>query len=145
VKYRFAWRLEENMHFYLRNRFIFDFKFDYPVRRFKFDYRARFQRIAKTYINNELDLVPAIHFRNKFELSYDVPKNPILPSVFVEFFTPLNSYQEELIDQFRAGAKVRYPIAEKQTLTGGIMYMHEQFEFNLSGIIFTLAYKISVL
>jgi len=143
-KYRYSMRLEENMHYYPRHRLMFDCKADYPVERFKFDYRARFQRISKTYINDELDLIPFIHFRNKFEVSYNVKGNPILPSVFVEFFSPLNVSKQTLVDEFRFGADVSYPIAKNQSLTGGIMLIDEQFETQLSGIIFTLDYKISI-
>ncbi len=143
-KYRYSMRLEENMHYYPRHRLMFDFKFDYPVERFKFDYRGRFQRISKTYINDQLDLIPYMHFRNKFEVSYNVKGNPILPSVFIEIFSPLNELSRKLSDEFRFGADVSYPIAKNQSLTGGIIFINEQFESQLSGIIFTLEYKISI-
>ena len=143
-KYRFAWRLEEDMHFYYRNKMIFDLKFDYPIDRFKFDYRARFHRITKTYINSEFDPIPTMHFRNKFQFSYNVPKNPIEPAVFIEAFIPLNGYQAGPFDELRFGAKVRYPLKKKQSISGGIMYIHEHFETQTSGIIFQLSYKIGV-
>ena len=143
-KYRFTWRLEENLHFYYRNKMMLDLKFDYPVQRFKFDYRARFQRITKTYINSDFDVIPTVHFRNKFELSYDIPKNPITPGASFEFFLPLNGYKQKTIDEFRIAAEVKYPLKKKQSITGGIMYVHEQFETQLSGIIFLLSYKINI-
>lgn len=143
-KYRYTWRIEENMHYYPRQRLMLDLKADYPVERFKFDYRARFQRITKSYVNNELDLVPTMHLRNKLKVSYDVKRTKILPAVFVEVFTPLNSYAQGPVEEVRIGADVRYPIADNQSITGGIMYIHEQFETLASGIIFSIGYKISV-
>ncbi len=144
IKYRLEWRLEENMHYYYRNRMMFDFKFDYPIERFGIDYRARFQRITKTYINSEFDLVPSCHLRNKFQLSYNVPNNPITPRVSLELFSPLNAYKYLTFDEYRITAEVRYPLKKNQSITGGIMYVNEQFEVRLSGIIFLLSYKISV-
>ena len=132
------------MKYYYRNRLIADLKFDYPAGRFSFDYRARFQRISKTYINSEFDRIPTMHFRNKLELSYDIPKNPIEPAIFFEAFSPLNGYKPGPFDEFRMGAKVKYPLKNKQSITGGIMYIHEQFETQLSGIIFVLGYKITI-
>jgi hypothetical protein len=143
-KYRFEWKLEENLHYYYRNKMMLDLKFDYPVGRFKINYRARFERMAKTYINSESDLVPDLHWRNKLELSYDIPKTPLEPAVFCETFTPLNACRFRNIDQIRTGAEVSYPVAKKQDLTGGIMYINEQFEVWQSGIIFQLTWKLKV-
>lgn len=143
-KYRFAWRLEENMHYYYRNKMMFDLKFDYPIQRFKIDYRARFHRITKTYFDSDFDIVPTVHFRNKFELSYNISKNPITPSVSFEVFMPLNGYVQETIDEVRIAADVKFPLKKKQSITGGIMYVHEQFETQISGIIFLFSYKISI-
>ncbi len=143
-KYRLEWRLEEDMHHYYRNRMMFDFKFDYPIERFKFDYRARFQRITRTFIDNEFDLIPSYHFRNKFRLSYNVPNNPITPRVSLELFYPLNGYKYHRFEEYRVAAEARYPLTKKQSITGGIMYANERTEFRLSGIIFLLSYKINV-
>jgi hypothetical protein len=143
-KYRFAWRLEDDMHFYYRNKMIFDLRFDYPVERFKFNYRARFHRITKTYIDSRYDPIPTMHFRNKFALSYNVPRNPVEPSVFMEAFIPLNGYQQGPFDELRFGTKVRYPLNKKHSISGGIMYIHEHFETQASGIIFQLSYKVRI-
>lgn len=132
-KYRYSMRLEDNMYYYPRHRLMFDFKFDYPVQRFKFDYRARVQRINKTFFEDELDQLPYMHWRNKFRVSYNVKKNPIEPSVYVELFTPLNDYKQEPVDEVRFGTDVSYPIAKNQSISGGIMLIHENFETLLSG------------
>jgi hypothetical protein len=144
VKYRYDMRLEENMHFYPRNRWMFDFKFDYPVYRFRFDYRARLQRFTKNYINDVSDLGPIVHLRNRLRVSYDIKKNPIRPSCYIEIFNPLSAYKPGAIDQTRIGAEMRFPVANKQTVTGGIMYVRDQFETGASGLIFVLDYKISL-
>jgi hypothetical protein len=144
-KYRYSMRVEDNMHYYPRHRLMFDFKADYPLKRFKFDYRARFQRISKTYIEDELDLIDFMHWRNRFRASYNVRNNPIEPSVYIEFFSPLNALKQEPVDEIRYGADVSYPITKKQSISGGIILIHEQFETGLSGIIFELGYKIRVL
>ena len=123
---------------------MFDLKFDYPIQRFKFYYRARFHRITKTYINSDFDVVPTVHFRNKLELSYNIPKNPITPGVSLEVFMPLNGYMPKTFDEYRIAAEIKYPLKKKQSITGGIMYVHEKFEMQISAIIFLLAYKISI-
>ncbi len=144
LKYRTAWRQEEDLHYYFRNKMMFDLKFDRSVDRFKFNYRSRFQRMVKTYINSEFDPIPARHWRNKLEVSYNVRGNPIEPSVFTEAFVPLNGYGDGPVDEFRIGADVKYPLAKKQTISGGLMYVREKFETDGSGIIFQLAYKIRI-
>lgn len=144
LKYRFVWRLEENMHYYYRDKIILDIKFDYPLKRFHFDYRARSQRVTKTYIDSEFDRIPAMHFRNKFEFSYDVRKNPIEPALYFELFSPLNKYRQGAIDQIRTGVDVKYPMAKRHRISGGLMYMYKRFDPRLSGLIFRLAYKINI-
>jgi hypothetical protein len=143
-KNRFEWRLEENLHYYYRNNMILDLEFNYPTGRFKLDYRSRFQRLTKTYINSEFDLIPALHWRNKIELSYDIPETLLEPTVFCETFTPLNAYHLRNIDQIRTGAEVSYPVAKWQSLTGGIMYVNERYEVRQSDIIFQLTWKLKV-
>ena len=103
-----------------------------------------FQRITKTYINSDFDIVPSVHFRNKFELSYNIPKNPITPSVSFEAFSPLNGYAPEAFDELRIKTEIQFPLKNKQSITGGIMYVHEQFETQISGIMFLFSYKISI-
>jgi hypothetical protein len=142
-KYRLTWRLEENMHYYYRNKMMLDLKSDYPIGRFQLDYRARFQRLTKTYINSEFDPVPRLHFRNKLELSYNIPKTPIEPRIYGEVFLPLYAYKISHIDEYRAGAKVKFPIKKKHSVTGGVMYVQEKSEM-LAGIIFMLSYKYTV-
>ena len=142
IKYRFSWRVEDNLHYYLRNKFMVDLKFDQPIERFKFNYRARFHRITRTYIDSKYDLVPIMHFRNKFEVSYNVPKNPIEPAIFCELFIPLNPNLQGPIDEIRFGGDVKYPINKKHMISGGIMYLHyQQYQYRISGIVFQLGYK----
>jgi len=122
--YRFAWSLEEDMHYYYRDKLMVDTKFEQPAGQFKFEYRARFQRVTRTYITSEIAKIPTLHLRNKFTIAYVFPDKPIEPSVFLDVFVPLNGYQPNL--------------------TGYIMYIHEEFEYQLSGIILRLFYNISL-
>lgn len=144
IKYRYSWRIEENMYYYPRHRIMADLKFDYPLGRFHFDYRARFQRITKAYIDSEFDRIPTLHLRNKIEFSYDIPDNKAEPALFFELFTPLNGYEPRRFDEYRVGAELKVPVAKKHDITGGIMYLHERTENALSGIIFRLSYKFTV-
>jgi len=144
LKYRFAWSLEEDMHYYYRNKFMADLKFKYPAGQFRFEYRARFQRVTRTYITSERARIPTLHLRNKFAISYNVPDKPIEPAVFVDVFTPLNGYQPNYFDELQMGAELEYQMNSKHSFTGIIMYIHEEFEYQLSGLIFRLFYNITL-
>jgi hypothetical protein len=85
-----------------------------------------------------------MHFRNRFSVSYDVPKTPLEPTLHTEIFSPLNAHKQGPFDEFRLGTKFRYPINNRHRFDAGIVYIHEQFETGVSGIIFQLGYKISV-
>ncbi|MEA1898894.1 MAG: DUF2490 domain-containing protein [Bacteroidota bacterium] len=143
VKYRVAWRKEENMHFYFRSKFFADIKFDYPVERFKIENRFRYTRRKRTYITEANDFDPDNHIRNKFKVSYNIRKSPVTPIIFCELFFPLSSNSYNTIDQYRLAAEAKFPLHNKQSLKAGIMYMHEQVEIQGSVIIFRLSYNFS--
>jgi hypothetical protein len=144
LKYRLTRRLEEDMRYYLRTKLIADFKFDYPLGRFAFDYRARYHRITKTYINSEFDPIPVQHLRNKFEFSYDIRDNKMEPAVFAEFFVPLNGYNQGPVDEYRIGADLKIPLKKDHRIDAGLMYVHEHWETSLSGLIILLGYKYTL-
>jgi hypothetical protein len=144
AKYRFASVQEENSNYYLRHRLLVDLNFNYPAGQFRFDYRARYQRNKKTYIENDLDRSPVEHFRNRFEVSCDIAKNRLRPSAFYEVFFALNGHQPKTFDEHRIGTELGYPFATRQSITGGLMYIHERYEADLSGFIFLLTYKITL-
>ncbi len=141
ASYRFAWRKEKNRYFYSRNKIFADINFDYPVKRFKFKDRLRYQRMTKDYINSEWDKIPSHHIRNKFEVTYNIKNNKITPGLFTELFFPIQDFRQRLIDEYRIGAELKFPTAKKQSLTIGVMYDRELYLNTFSAILFRFRYN----
>jgi hypothetical protein len=138
--YRSEWRLEGNGSFYYRDKMFAELKLNYPVGRFKLKDRLRFQRKTRTYIRKEWQTIPLYHIRNKFELSYNIPKNKITPSLAFETFFPLNSFINTVMDEYRVTASIKYPFNKKNSIKAGIMYARELYTGNGQLVIFRLAY-----
>ena len=141
ASYRFAWRKEENSYFYSRNKIFADLNFDYPVKRFKFKDRLRYQRMTKDYINSEWDKIPSHHIRNKFEVSYNIKNNKITPGLFAELFFPIQDFRQRVLDEYRIGAELKYPTTKKQSLTVGLMYARELYLNTFSVLLIRFRYN----
>ena len=142
--YRFEWQREDNRNFYYRNKMMFDFKSDYPLGRFKFRYRARFRRLARTYIEDGQDLLPDWHWQNRLEISYNLPKTSLEPTLYGELFTPLNASRPAYFDQKRLGAELSYSLTKKQSIRAGGFYVNVPFQTWRRGVVFQLGWKYSV-
>jgi len=144
VIYRFAWELEENLHYYYQNRLMVDTKFEQPAGQFKFVYRVRFQRDASTYVTSERDNTPILHLRNLFAITYVLPDKPIEPAVFLDAFTPLNGHSDNYLDRLYMGAELEFELNERHSFTGIVMYVNDRFRYQESAIILRLFYNISI-
>jgi hypothetical protein len=142
--FRLSDRIEDDLRYHPRYMGILDLKINYPFRSFQFDYRGRFQNITRSYINSENDMKQTAHLRNRLSLSYNIPDTRTAPGVYIETFTPLNGYNPEFIDELRCAADLRIRIKDNQSFTPRILYIYEQFETNLSGLIFQLIYGFSI-
>ncbi len=144
VSYRSEWRVEKDGYFYYRDKMFAEVKFNYPVNRFKFKDRIRYQRRRKTYINDDWDLIPIQRLRNKIELSYNIRKNKITPLVSFELFFPLNSFITPVVDEYRIAVDIKYPISKKQSIKTGILYSRELYFDTLYAILFRFTYTFKM-
>ncbi len=144
VIYRMAWRKEENSYFYYRDKVIAEFNVDYPLKRFKFEDRIRYQRMTKTYINSDWDLLPSHHIRNKFSVNYNIKNNKMTPALFFELFFPVQDFRQRLVDEYRIGAEIKYPTAKKQSFSAGIMYDRELYLNTFSVLLFRFRYSFKI-
>ena len=141
--YRFSRTKEDNGYFYNRNKFYFNFFTDYPIKRFTLKNRFRYQLQTKQYIDNKFDKIPDKKFRDKIEVSYNIKKTPLEPSLSFEMFYPLNYYKINNIDEYRIEGSLSFPLAKKHDMEIGILYIKERFPIPEKSYILTLAYSFS--
>lgn len=144
TSYRMAWRKEGNRYFYYRDKIFVELNVDYPVKRFKFKDRIRYQRMTKTYINSDWDLLPAHHIRNKFEVNYNIKHNKMTPALFCELFFPIQDFRQRLMDEYRVGVEIKYPTTKKQSFTLGIMYDRELYLNTFSAVLLRFKYNFKI-
>ena len=144
VSYRSEWRKEKNGYYYYRDKMFAEVKLNYPVNRFKLKDRIRYQRRTKSYINNDWALIPMHHIRNKFEVSYNIPKNKITPLASFELFFPMNSFNNTVVDEYRIAVDIKYPLSKKQAIKTGILYSRELYFDTLYAILFRFTYTFKM-
>jgi hypothetical protein len=144
ASYRMAWRKELNSYFYYRDKIFIELNVDYSFNRFKFKDRIRYQRMTKTYINSDWDLLPAHHIRNKFAINYNIKNNKMTPGLYFELFFPVQDFRQRVMDEYRIGAEIKYPTAKKQSFTIGIMYDRELYLNTFSAVLFKFRYNFKI-
>ena len=90
------------------------------------------------------DLLPDWHWQNRLEISYNLPKTSLEPTLYGELFTPLNASRPAYFDQKRLGAELSYSLTKKQSIRAGGFYVNVPFQTWRRGVVFQLGWKYSV-
>jgi len=143
ASYRFLRSKEDNLSFYNRHKYYFNFSFDFPIERFTVKNRARYQLQNRQYIEDETDRLPDNYFRDKLEISYNINNNPADPFIAFEVFYPVNQYKINTIDEYRVIGGVEFPLSKKQSMELGIMYNVERFPRPEKAVVFLIGYGFS--
>lgn len=142
--YRFSQTKEDNGYFYSRNKFYANISINKDIKRFTVKNRLRYQYQKKQYINNEYDKIPDKYLRNKFEVSYNIKKNPIDPFLSFEVYYPLNSFEINTINEYRITGGIDFPLNKKNDMSIGLMYNQERFSAPKASYNLLVSYEFSV-
>jgi hypothetical protein len=131
--YRFIDNIENDGHYYYRHRFTLDLNASLPISNLSFFVRARLQRLSKTYIENDEDLLPHYSGRIKLGADYRLPGLPLKPYAYFESFTPFSPEFGPFIDKYRlsAGTEIRVT----RSIIADISYIFQRdFQPSISNI-----------
>ena len=109
-----------------RHRFNINAEGEYNLGRFKFSLRERFQTTYRVLDSlSTADINPKLLLRSKLSVTYNIPKIPVEPFAFCEFFQVLNGPMKSQIEEYRFSAGLKYKISKKMSLKTSYLYSDE--------------------
>lgn len=125
ASYRIINTVENDSRYHLRQKWFTDIKGSYPVGKFSFSARFRFQVQTRTFIEKVADKIPDYHARIKFKAIYKIPDFPVNPYLCYESFSPLFSNSDRLIDKNRFTAGAEYKISKMHSIEAEYIYQRD--------------------
>jgi hypothetical protein len=122
TSYRLIGKLENDSEYHPRHKFFLYVRGDLPVSNFTFSGRAMYQRMVRTYIENDNDLVAKHYARFKLKTSYSVSSSPIEPYIYIEPFMPLFDDSEATIKMTRFSAGMDIKISRMSSIEAEYIY-----------------------
>jgi hypothetical protein len=119
--YRYIRKRETKDDFYARNRFYGELDLTYPLARFEFSYRFRFQRQTNKYADDVEEKAPRLYNRHKFGIEYNIRGFKLTPSVFYERFYRLKYISAYFSDSERYGIDLNYKFNKKHRAGVGFL------------------------
>lgn len=111
TSYRFDNRYEAvERYFNQRHRIAVDLGFIYPLKRFEFEYRTRFQMHWENYYSSKTDY-PIMFSRHKLSGSYNWPQLPFNTTLSGELWLPIETNTE--LSKFRVTLAQEYRLKKK--------------------------------
>jgi hypothetical protein len=124
VSYRFTEFKEKDDLFHPRHKWFADLKGRLPIGDFDLSARLRFQQRYKTYFRDTNDKESKEAGRIKLKLLYNIPSFPVNPYLSSEFFFPIFTQSERVVEKNRFMAGIEYKIAKKHSFD--LEYMHQR-------------------
>jgi hypothetical protein len=142
--YRLVDHIEDDGNYYPRHRLSVDLLGSLKLGRFEIFDRLRFQRVSKTYIETDDDLIPVYALRGKIGAEYSLSSFPLKPYIFYEGYTPVSPDFSLGIDKFRLSAGAILKITHKLSIDAGYIFQRD-FENEISNIhVISLDLKIKL-
>lgn len=141
--YRFTGKLEDDSRYHVRHKWFAEVKGSLPLNDFNFSGRLMLQIMKRTYYEDAGDEIPGYTGRIRLKASYNTPKFPLNPYLYIETFTPLFAKTEALIDKERFSAGLQYKISKKHAIETG--YILERYSLPRSTLnhIISLTYELN--
>lgn len=141
--YRFTGKLEDDSRYHIRHKWFAEIKGSLPFNDFTFSARLMLQIMKRTYYEDEDDEIPDYAGRMKLKATYNTPKFPLNPFLYVETFTPLFTKSEELIDKERLSAGLEYKISKKHAIETGYILERNSSPQKVSSHIIYITYDLN--
>ena len=109
VGYRLAFNQKRNGTWEKKYRYSGELGLDYRIRRFKLDYRIRYQNVDDDFFQYEQYQPSRNILRNRARLKYNIPKIPMESYTYVELYGLLNKDSEFATKiKFALGARYNF-------------------------------------
>lgn len=123
--YRFTNSLEDNDRYYYRHKLMFDLNSSVQFNNLSVSARGRVQRMTRTYIENEDDLLAQYTARIKIKTAYRLPGIPIKPYVSFESFTDISPEFGPFIGKYRFSAGAEFKVTRVISIDAGYIIQRD--------------------
>jgi hypothetical protein len=154
VGYNFMNVLDEKyLNYQFRHRFNVSASGKFKTDRFTFSLRERLQLTTKDDSNrirtdgsiDSYGINPALVWRNRLLIDYDIPQSKLTPSVSVESFYELNNPNGNTFNKFRYTATLDYKLNKTNTVSiYGLYNNRTDDDDNYSKYVLGISYKIAI-
>ena len=105
--YRLAFNQKRDSTYEKKHRYFAQAEFDQKIKRFKIDYRFRYQNINDDFFQYEQDQPSKNILRNRLQLSYNIRKSPVEPFTYAELYGLL-MLNEDFASKIKLALGIRY-------------------------------------
>jgi hypothetical protein len=106
IGYRIAFNHKRDGTYERKYRYLGEMEFDRDIKRFKLEYRFRYQNIDDDFFQREQQPAKNI-LRNRVQVSYNIRKSPIEPFTSYELYSALKVHRE-LFSKFKFLLGIKY-------------------------------------
>jgi len=105
--YRLAFNQKRDSTFEKKYRYFAELEFDQDLKRFKLDYRIRYQNIDDDFFQYEQNQPAKNLLRNRLQCAYNIRKSPIEPFIYIELYGLLKR-NEDFATKIKFALGIRY-------------------------------------
>ena len=105
--YRLAYNQKSDSTYEKKYRYYAQAEFDQNIKRFKLEYRFRYQNIDDDFFQYEKDYPSKSILRNRLQLAYNIPKLPVEPFTYAELYGLLKK-NEDFASKIKLALGIRY-------------------------------------
>lgn len=142
--YRIINTVENDSRYHLRHRWFADIKGSYPVGKFAFSARFRFQVQTRTFYKNDASEIPDWYARIKLKALYKTQDFPVNPYLFYESWSPLFNKSDRLFDKHRFGVGLEYKFSKIQSVEAEYMFQRDYLphleDMNIGSITYNIKF-----
>lgn len=113
---------EYGEYFDFKHRFCGYFVLKHDVSRFNFAWKSRYQVTYKDESYGPVKWNPKNYWRNKLNVSYNIPRSHFEPFASVECFFQHNNYKGNVVDRLRGEVGVTYDFSKRQSVDFSVRY-----------------------
>ncbi len=122
ASFRMINKVETDDQFHFRHKVFLGATGELPLKRFAISGRLLYERVVKTYIENDNDLIPAQYGRFRLKAQYSVPTSPFAPYVSLEPFIPVSGGNAFSIRKTRYSAGMEIKLTSHSSFQGCYLY-----------------------
>lgn len=138
-------RYNDDCYFENRGRIVGHITYSETVQRFKFSLRTKFATTFMDEQTGEHRVNPKMYWRNRFQVSYQMPNSRFKYALSAEMFWLVNDPKNSIVDNIRTTASVDYRLARRHSISAFARMENEiQVKNPVDIFYFGLSYKLKL-